>query len=229
MPRSFRHSFPALVPRGARKNTTTTYLMKKTLTTLALAGALTLGGVTGACAQDSGALIDALVRKKVLTPQEAENVRADLIQENAASNAGKLQLSNSITSLKLYGDVRLRYQYDNKDPQIETAAALSDLEQKTVNGKKVYVAGNTKVVDPATGKVINGQLKQGTTGKGSPQDGSQRNRERIRLRLGTDFEPRRTLTAPTKPSAIPPPARRVSATTTSTSAARLSAGTPTIG
>ena len=188
MPRSFRHSFPALVPRGARKNTTTTYLMKKTLTTLALAGALTLGGVTGACAQDSGALIDALVRKKVLTPQEAENVRADLIQENAASNAGKLQLSNSITSLKLYGDVRLRYQYDNKDPQIETAAALSDLEQKTVNGKKVYVAGNTKVVDPATGKVINGQLKQGTTGKGSPQDGSQRNRERIRLRLGADFE-----------------------------------------
>ena len=162
--------------------------MKKTLTTLALAGAFTLGGVTGACAQDSGALIDALVRKKVLTPQEAENVRADLIQENAASNAGKLQLSNSITSLKLYGDVRLRYQYDNKDPQIETAAALSDLEQKTVNGKKVYVAGNTKVVDPATGKVINGQLKQGTTGKGSPQDGSQRNRERIRLRLGADFE-----------------------------------------
>ena len=162
--------------------------MKKTLTTLALAGALTLGGVTGACAQDSGALIDALVRKKVLTSQEAENVRADLIQENAASNAGKLQLSNSITSLKLYGDVRLRYQYDNKDPQIETAAALSDLEQKTVNGKKVYVAGNTKVVDPATGKVINGQLKQGTTGKGSPQDGSQRNRERIRLRLGADFE-----------------------------------------
>ena len=162
--------------------------MKKTLTTLALAGAFTLGGVTGACAQDSGALIDALVRKKVLTPQEAENVRADLIQENAASNAGKLQLSNSITSLKLYGDVRLRYQYDNKDPQIETAAALSDLEQKTVNGKKVYVAGNTKVVDPATGKVINGQLKQGTTGKGSPQDGSQRDRERIRLRLGADFE-----------------------------------------
>ncbi|MEI7958332.1 MAG: putative porin [Verrucomicrobiota bacterium] len=162
--------------------------MKKTLTTLALAGAFTLGGATGACAQDSGALIDALVRKKVLTSQEAENVRADLIQENAASNAGKLQLSNSITSLKLYGDVRLRYQYDNKDPQIETAAALSDLEQKTVNGKKVYVAGNTKVVDPATGKVINGQLKQGTTGKGSPQDGSQRNRERIRLRLGADFE-----------------------------------------
>ena len=112
---------------GQTRNTTTNYLMTKNiLTTLALAGALTLGSAAVASAQDSGALLDALVRKKVLTSQEAEDVRADLIRENAATNAGKLQLSNSVTSLKLYGDVRLRYQYDNKDPQIETSPTLSN-------------------------------------------------------------------------------------------------------
>jgi hypothetical protein len=101
-------------------------MKKSTLTTLALAGALVFGGAASSQAQDSGALLDALVRKKVLTSQEAEDVRADLIKESAATNAGKLQLSNSITSLKLYGDVRLRYQYDNKDPQIETPLAGSN-------------------------------------------------------------------------------------------------------
>ena len=168
-------------------------MTKKSLTRLALASLLILGGGAVASAQDSGALLDALVRKKVLTSQEAEDVRADLVRDTAASNAGKLQLSNSIMSLKLYGDVRLRYQYDNKDPQIETAAALSDLETKTVydaNGKATtaYVKGDTKVVDPKTGKVVYGQLKQGKGGLGLPQDGAQRNRERIRLRLNADFQ-----------------------------------------
>jgi len=161
---------------------------------LALVTALAFGGVAAAQAQDSGALLDALVRKKVLSSQEAEDVRADLIRENASTNAGKIQLSNSVTSLKLYGDLRLRYQYDNKDPQIEVAPALSDLETQTildpVTGKTStgYVPGDTKVVNPATGKVVKGQLKQGSTGLGSPQNGVQRNRERIRLRLNADFE-----------------------------------------
>jgi len=188
LPRSFHRASRRLCLGEPWENNTTTYLMKKNiLTTLALACVITFGGAAVASAQDSGALLDALVRKKVLTSQEAEDVRADLIQENATSNAGKLQLSNSVTSLKLYGDVRLRYQYDNKDPQIETAAALSDLETKTVNGKTVYVAGNTKVINPTTGQAVYGQLKQGTTGKGAPQNGTQADRERIRLRLGADF------------------------------------------
>ena len=101
-------------------------MTKTILTTLALAGALTFGSAPVASAQDSGALLDALVRKKVLSSQEAEDVRADLIRDSAATNAGKLQLSNSITSLKLSGDVRLRYQYDNKDPQVKTALAGSN-------------------------------------------------------------------------------------------------------
>jgi hypothetical protein len=45
-----------------------------------------LGGAlfaASAFAQDSGALIEALVRKGILTNQEAENIRADLVRESA--------------------------------------------------------------------------------------------------------------------------------------------------
>lgn len=92
-------------------------MLQKSLTTWALACLIAVGGAASAFAQDSNALIDALVRKKVLTAQEAEDVRADLIRENALTNAGKLQLSNSVTSLKLYGDMRLRYQYETQQAQ----------------------------------------------------------------------------------------------------------------
>jgi len=89
------------------------------ITALALTAALGLGTGTAAFAQgDCGALIDTLVRKKILTAQEGEEVRADLIKESGATNAGKLNLSSSITELKLYGDMRLREQYDNYEPQV---------------------------------------------------------------------------------------------------------------
>lgn len=71
----------------------------------------------GACAQDSNALIDILVCKKILTPKEAECLRADLVKEKEKSAADKLKLSGPITQLTLYGDIRLRFQYDNVDPQ----------------------------------------------------------------------------------------------------------------
>ena len=63
-------------------------------------------------AQDAGALLDLLVRKKIVTDQEAEEVRAELTKEAAATSAGKLKLSAPITELELYGDARLRY--DNR-------------------------------------------------------------------------------------------------------------------
>ena len=82
------------------------------LTTVLAFAALSSGS---AFAQgDSGALLDALVRKNVLTSQEAEDIRADLVRENAATTAGKIQLGSSVTEMKLSGDLRLRYQYDNR-------------------------------------------------------------------------------------------------------------------
>ena len=88
-----------------------------------VAALLALGALVGnssrALAQDAGALVDALVRKGVLTNQEAEDVRADLSRDLSQTSAGKIKLSNSVTELKLYGDLRLRYEYGNRDSQLD--------------------------------------------------------------------------------------------------------------
>jgi Phosphate-selective porin O and P len=56
----------------------------KSLKWLALLSGVTLAASV-AVAQDSGALLDALVRKGVLNDQEAEEIRADLTRDNAAA------------------------------------------------------------------------------------------------------------------------------------------------
>jgi Putative porin len=75
-----------------------------------VAASFFFGGVA-ARAQDAGALLDLLVRKKIITDQEAEEVRADLTKEAATTSAGKWKLATPITELELYGDARLRYEY----------------------------------------------------------------------------------------------------------------------
>src|SRR5437762_5958832 len=75
-----------------------------------LAAASFIFGGVAARAQDAGALLDLLVRKKIITDQEAEEVRADLTKEAATTSAGKWKLSTPITELELYGDARLRYE-----------------------------------------------------------------------------------------------------------------------
>jgi Putative porin len=83
--------------------------MKK-LTLAAAALCLALGG-TVARAQDAGALLDLLVKKRLISDQEAEEVRTELVKESANTAAGKWKLSTPITEIELYGDVRLRYEY----------------------------------------------------------------------------------------------------------------------
>lgn len=69
-------------------------------------------------AQENNALLEALIRKGILTDQEAEDIRAGLVQEYATSNAGKIDISSNLNTLKLSGDTRLRYQFDNNDAQV---------------------------------------------------------------------------------------------------------------
>src|SRR5262249_475961 len=83
--------------------------MKK-LALAAVALCFALGG-TVARAQDAGALLDLMVKKRLITDQEAEEVRGELIKESASTAAGKWKLSTPITELELYGDIRLRYEY----------------------------------------------------------------------------------------------------------------------
>ena len=83
--------------------------MKK-LTLAAAALCVALGG-TVARAQDAGALLDLLVKKRLISDQEAEEVRSELVKESASTAAGKWKLSAPITELELYADTRLRYEY----------------------------------------------------------------------------------------------------------------------
>jgi Putative porin len=85
-------------------------------------------------ADDTSVLLSILERKGILTKSEAETVRAELAREKAKEAkiaaksapvspsegglASKIDISKSIDKLKLYGHLRLRYQYDDKDPQL---------------------------------------------------------------------------------------------------------------
>jgi hypothetical protein len=88
--------------------------MKKIIIALGIA-LLSVGALR---AQDSGALLDALVKKGVLTDQEAEEVRANLTKEYSETSAGKMSLASHITQMKIYGDARARWQYDRQKRDI---------------------------------------------------------------------------------------------------------------
>ena len=82
-------------------------LIKKFVLIVVAAGLMI--GVT-ARAQDAGALLDLLVKKRIITDQEAEEVRSELTKDVATTPAGKLKLSTPLTELEIYGDARLRYE-----------------------------------------------------------------------------------------------------------------------
>ncbi len=84
---------------------------------LALLGSAFLGA-TAVLAQDSGPLIDLLVKKGIVNDQEAETLRAELVKDFAANtSAGKLNLSSSLSEFKLSGDLRMREQLEWQNPQ----------------------------------------------------------------------------------------------------------------
>src|SRR5882672_1550951 len=81
-------------------------------------------------AQDAGALLDLMVRKKLITDQEAEEVRAELTKEVATTSGGKWKLSSPITELELYGDVRVRYEYRGGRTVDNTLATEDDWQER---------------------------------------------------------------------------------------------------
>ena len=141
---------------------------------LALASLLcTAAGAMGA-QDESSALIDVLVCKKVLTPKEAECLKAELICEREKSSADKIRLSGPVTELKLYGDLRFRFQYDNVDPQVGPFVPDTDLVFDPVR-RRFVVRDTTGFIDREHGHFLD------------PGHGDQRDRWRFRLRLNADF------------------------------------------
>jgi hypothetical protein len=94
---------------------------------LALLGGVALGTASLAVAQDSGPLIDALVKKGILNDQEAEEIRADLVRDFGTTSSGKLDVSSGVTRLRISGDARVRYQFDNE--QSNPAGAADDRDR----------------------------------------------------------------------------------------------------
>lgn len=92
--------------------------MKSNLKTLVAWVGMAILAVSSLHAQDSKALVEALVKKGVLTDQEAEEIRADLVKEFNTTSAGKLEVGSHIKKLKLYGDARWRYEYVGQDGQV---------------------------------------------------------------------------------------------------------------
>ncbi len=91
---------------------------KSTLQFAAVLG-LSAAAVLPASAADSSALLDTLVRKKILTEKEAAAIQEDEIKEEKNSSANRIKISDSVSELKIYGDIRMRYQYENKDGQVD--------------------------------------------------------------------------------------------------------------
>jgi hypothetical protein len=60
--------------------------------------------------QQDSALLDALVKKGVLSDQEAQDIEAQDLKEYNSTAASKISLSSSIKSITFYGDLRLRYE-----------------------------------------------------------------------------------------------------------------------
>jgi polyhydroxyalkanoate synthesis regulator phasin len=70
-------------------------------------------------AQDSGALLDVLIRKGILTQQEAEDVRADLVRENNTIPAHAIAGGKSTDRLNI--GMRMQLQYAHLDTDVRDA------------------------------------------------------------------------------------------------------------
>ena len=91
-------------------------MIKRALPMLALAAVMASTNLT-AHAQSKGdqALLDALVRKGVLTDKEATEISAETANQVTASPGPKIQVGDWVKELKLSGDLRIRNQWDERD------------------------------------------------------------------------------------------------------------------
>ena len=106
-------------------------MLRKYFVLITLLTSLAIGGLP-ARAQDAGALLDLLVKKRIITDQEAEEVRGELTREVSTTSAGKLKLSSPLTELEIYGDARVRYEVreGNSGPPSTLVTNPSDAQQR---------------------------------------------------------------------------------------------------
>src|SRR5262249_27029646 len=100
-------------------------MIKRALPSLTLAAVLASTDMT-AHAQSKGdqALLDALVRKGVLTEKEADQISAETAKEAVTSSAAKIQIGDWVQEMRIGGDLRIRNQWDQRIPMVLTNPLL---------------------------------------------------------------------------------------------------------
>ena len=94
-------------------------MIKRALPLLVLAVSLASTNLTAhAQSKSDQALLDALVRKGVLSEKEAEEVSAEAAKDAVSTSAAKIQIGDWVQELKLGGDFRNRFQADQRTPLI---------------------------------------------------------------------------------------------------------------
>jgi len=111
--------------------------------------ALSVAGATAtqALAQDSGALIEALVQEGILKESKAEEIRAKLSRDYDKTSAGKIKLDTSVKELKLSGDARLRFQHDINDAQKPSPTDKTNVTQADRFRLRLRINADYKVSD----------------------------------------------------------------------------------
>jgi hypothetical protein len=99
-------------PKAAKSHPATPVLTAGTLIALALSSSL-----QAQTQPPLDPLMNALIKKGILTQGEAEQVQAEMSVQptNAPVSASKFKVPDSIKAIQLYGDVRLRYEYRGVD------------------------------------------------------------------------------------------------------------------
>ena len=91
---------------------------------IALLGAFLGGFATFAAAQDSGALLNVLVRKGILSDQEAEDIRAELTAESHAAVISSISGGKSTHSLAISGRIQVQYAGLSSDANVADTSHL---------------------------------------------------------------------------------------------------------
>ncbi len=99
--------------------------LQRHVASIIVAGSLAVIGANTANAQDASALVEKLIKKGILTEKEGTEVRTDMQKEFSQTSAGKLKLSDSVSKLKLYGDLTLFWQYNDNERQINDGSHLN--------------------------------------------------------------------------------------------------------
>src|SRR5215469_17722553 len=94
-------------------------MIAKQICAVALGGMLAFGATI--VKADDSALLDVLVKKGILTKQEAEKLEAEVSKEPAPTQGGpqtKIKIGDWVQEIDLYGDMRFREYYQTFSNQL---------------------------------------------------------------------------------------------------------------